>query len=89
MNVLWIHVRNGDGSNMLEELKQNGYRAPLISSTESFLDYGETTMLVGVDNDQCDDVIRRIKAHYAPAEPTGNKREEVCIYVLKTANGSI
>ena len=46
-------------------------------------------MLVGVDNDQCDDVIRRIKAHYAPAEPTGNKREEVCIYVLKTANGSI
>ena len=58
MNVLWIHVRNGDGSNMLEELKQNGYRATLISSTESFLDYGETTMLVGVDNDQCDDVIR-------------------------------
>lgn len=85
MKVLWIHVQNGDGNRMLEELKQNGYRATLISSTESFLDYGETTLLVGVDNDQCEDVLKRIKSFYK----AGNQREEVFVYVVKAVDHGI
>lgn len=82
MKLLWIHIQDDDCKGIMEELKQCGYRATMISSTEDFLNYGETNFLLGVDNQDYEAVVKMIKEYYANKYIIGKQKEKVSIYVL-------
>lgn len=86
MRLLWIQIEDDDCSEMMDELKRCGYRATLISSTEDFLNFGETTLILGVEDEQCEEVIKKLKDFYKkdPKFMHGQKKENISIYVMDT-----
>lgn len=86
MRLLWIQIEDDDCSEMMNELKKSGYKATLISSTEDFLNYGDTTLILGVEDNQCQEVIKKLKEFYRkdPKTTHGILKENVSIYVLDT-----
>lgn len=83
MKLLWIQIQDHDSYGLMEEIQNKGYRATLISSTEDFLNYGETTLLLGVEDEVTDNVIRTMKTYYQSSmQPRGEQQEKLFIYVL-------
>jgi len=55
-------VQDKDALKLVEALVEKGYRATKLASTGGFLREGNTTLLLGVDDAQVDDVVAIIKA---------------------------
>ncbi|MBQ7799259.1 MAG: cyclic-di-AMP receptor [Oscillospiraceae bacterium] len=59
-----IAVVNSDDSNaVMRALTKNGYYATKLATTGGFLMMGNTTFLIGIDEDKVDDVISLISSH--------------------------
>lgn len=61
MKLVVAIVQDKDGVKVISELIEKGYRATKLASTGGFLREGNTTLLVGVDNDKLDDVLDIVK----------------------------
>jgi len=61
MKLLISIVNNDDASAVNSALNKSGYSATKIASTGGFLLNGNTTFLVGVDDEEVDKVIEVIK----------------------------
>ncbi len=66
---------------ILNALMTAQYRATVISTTGGFLRKGSTTLLLGVEDDQVDDVLKRIQLECLQAPPKA-KLPESCATVL-------
>lgn len=85
MKLLWIQIHDHDCNGMMEELQNRGYQATLISSTEDFLNYGETTILLGVDDTKCDEIMNVLKEYYQEnMKLQGDNEAKICIYVINS-----
>lgn len=64
MMKMVIAVVNSDDSNaLMRALTKNGYYATKLATTGGFLMMGNTTFLIGIDEDKVDDVISLISSH--------------------------
>lgn len=64
MMKMVIAVVNSDDSNaVMRALTKNGYYATKLATTGGFLMMGNTTFLIGIDEDKVDDVISLISSH--------------------------
>jgi uncharacterized protein YaaQ len=61
MKLVFAIVHDEDGSKVMEELNKNGFGVTKLCSTGGFLKAGNTTLLVGVDEEHLDNVIDVIK----------------------------
>ncbi|HOQ06338.1 MAG TPA: cyclic-di-AMP receptor [Clostridiales bacterium] len=61
MKLVFAIVHDEDGPKVMEELNKNGFSVTKLCSTGGFLKAGNTTLLVGVDEDHLDEVIEVIK----------------------------
>ncbi len=61
MKMVIAIVQDKDSVKLLEELMTKGYRATKLSSSGGFLRSGNTTLLIGVDEEKVSDVIEIIK----------------------------
>lgn len=61
MKLIVSVVHSDDGPGLLEALTQRQFRATTISTTGGFLREGNATVLVGVEEDQVDDVLGIIR----------------------------
>ena len=61
MKMIIAIVQDKDSVKLLEELMTKGYRATKLSSSGGFLRSGNTTLLIGVDEEKTNDVISIIK----------------------------
>ena len=52
MNLLMIIVNDEFQEEMLELLGENDYMATMVASTGEFLQYGNTTFILGVDDER-------------------------------------
>lgn len=61
MKLIICMVNDKDVPALLENLVKKGYRATKLSSTGGFLREGNTTLLIGVEEEKLEDVIAVIK----------------------------
>jgi len=76
MNKLVIAVvQNEDADAVVDALLEEEFRATRLASTGGFLRRGNTTLMIGADEDQVDHVLDLIRQNArsgaAPAEATG------------------
>ena len=60
MKLIFAIVSNDDSSRVSKELTKNKYSVTKLATTGGFLMAGNTTFLIGTDDDRVDDVIRII-----------------------------
>ena len=63
MKLIFAIVSNDDSSRVSTELTKNKYSVTKLATTGGFLMAGNTTFLIGTDDDRVDDVIRIIGMH--------------------------
>ncbi len=61
MKLVFAIVHDEDGQKVMEELNKNGFSVTKMCSSGGFLKAGNTTLLVGVDEDKLDAVIAIIE----------------------------
>lgn len=79
MKLLITIVQDQDVQGLLEQLTEEGFSATKLASTGGFLRMGNTTLLIGVDDDKVNDVLdiakrtceKREQYHASPVSPFG------------------
>jgi len=61
MKLVFAIVNDEDGQKVMLELNKHGYSVTKLCSTGGFLRAGNTTLLVGIEEDKVDEVIQIIK----------------------------
>lgn len=61
MKLVFAVVHDEDGNKVMQELNENGFSVTKLCSTGGFLKSGNTTLLVGIEEDKVDTVIEIIK----------------------------
>ena len=62
MKLIIAVVQDEDSSRLLSELMQQGFGVTKLATTGGFLKAGNTTLLLGVDNQRLDEAIRVIES---------------------------
>ncbi len=70
MKLIVAIVQDQDSSHLIEDLTDNDYRVTKLASTGGFLKAGNTTLLIGVEDSQVEDVIKLIDANCKTREIT-------------------
>jgi len=62
MKLIYAIVRDEDGHRVMKELNNNGFGFTKLASTGGFLRSGNTTLIIGVEEEQVDAVIKVVKS---------------------------
>ncbi len=81
MKLIVAVVQDKDAPRFLTQLVNKGYRATKLASTGGFLREGNTTVLVGVEDAQVDDVIEIVRANC--------RSREQLVTPLTTSGGAV
>ncbi|HBI72493.1 MAG TPA: hypothetical protein DEG06_00240 [Lachnospiraceae bacterium] len=68
MKLIYVIVRNNDSSQVTETLNRKGFYVTKMASTGGFLREGNTTLLIGTDEDKVDEVIDIVKKECGPRQ---------------------
>ncbi len=63
MKMIFAVVNSDDSNSVLRALTKNGFSATKLATTGGFLMAGNTTFLIGVDNEKVDEAIEIISTH--------------------------
>jgi uncharacterized protein YaaQ len=66
MDLIMAIVGDEDAGRVTEALAERGYKSTKVSTASGFLKMSNTTLLVGVESDQVDEVLSIIKANCRP-----------------------
>ncbi len=80
-------VQNEDADDVVDALLEDEFRATRLASTGGFLRRGNTTLMIGADEDQVDRVLDLIRQHarsgHVPAEgPASAPPAAATVFVL-------
>ena len=70
MKLVIAIVQDQDASILIEDLTEKEYRITKLSSTGGFLKAGNTTLLMGVDDEQVEDIMHIIERNCKTREIT-------------------
>ena len=79
MKLMIIILRDSDGEAAVQELVQNQFRVTRMASTGGFLRRGNSTLLVGVEDEQVDEVNGLLKKACRPTEEENQYRATVFV----------
>ena len=74
MKLMIIMVRDADSEDILQVLVRNLYRVTRIASTGGFLRQGNSTLLVGVKDEQVQQVIGLVRSACHPGDADNQHR---------------
>lgn len=74
MKLMIVIVRDSDSENVVQELVEKEYRVTRISSTGGFLHHGNSTLFVGVDDEQVQGVMDLLHHTCCPADDVNQYR---------------
>ena len=63
MKLIFAIVNNDDSNSVATNLTASGFSVTKLATTGGFLKAGNTTFIVGTDDEKVDDVLEIIKAH--------------------------
>lgn len=79
-------VQNEDADAVVDALLEDEFRATRLASTGGFLRRGNTTLMVGADEDQVDRVLDLIRAHArsgaVPSDGADSQPAAATVFVL-------
>lgn len=94
MRLIYAVVQDKDVARLSERLVKSGIRATKLASTGGFLRAGNTTFMIGVDDDKVEDVLSIIKQScrareqlVTPLSPLGNQVESYVSYPVSVQVG--
>lgn len=61
MKLIVVVVQDRDSPRLISRLIENGFRATKLASTGGFLRQGNSTLLIGVEDDKVDEVMELIR----------------------------
>lgn len=79
MKLLIVILNDPDAENVLRGLIEKDYRATRISSTGGFLRRGNTTLLIGLQDDQVDPALEVVRNLSQEPEEPGLRRATVFV----------
>ena len=79
MNMMLVILNDQDAEAVLRELVEQDFRATRVASTGAFLRRGNTTLLIGLEQDKVDEVLEIIRAQSAEPEEPGQRRATVFV----------
>ncbi|MDF2540892.1 MAG: hypothetical protein K0S47_610 [Herbinix sp.] len=68
MKLIYVIVRNIDSSRVTEGLNKKGFYVTKLASTGGFLREGNTTLMIGTDENKVDEVINVVKKECGPRQ---------------------
>jgi uncharacterized protein YaaQ len=68
MKLIYVIVRNIDSSYVTEALNKKGFYVTKLASTGGFLREGNTTLMIGTDEEKVDTVIDIVKKECGPRQ---------------------
>jgi uncharacterized protein YaaQ len=68
MKLIYVIVRNIDSSHVLESLSRKGFYITKLASTGGFLREGNTTLMIGTEEDKVDEVIETVRKECGPRQ---------------------
>jgi uncharacterized protein YaaQ len=83
MKLILAVVRDIDTESILNKLLPHGFRVTRLASTGGFLRRGSTTLMIGINEGQENDVIDLLKTAVGPPDPDQHR---LTIFVLNALN---
>lgn len=92
MKLIVAVVQDKDGPRLLDALVERGFRATKLATTGGFLREGNTTVLVGTEDDAVEDVLAVIRAvcrprHQVVSLPSGTGVDPYASYPVEVQVG--
>lgn len=92
MKLIVAVVQDKDGARLLDALVERGFRATKLATTGGFLREGNTTVLVGTEDDAVEDVLAVIRAVCRPRQhvvslPSGTGVDAYTSYPIEVQVG--
>lgn len=94
MKLVVAVVQDKDSNNLASALVNANYKATKLASTGGFLKSGNTTFMIGTEDDHVDDVLAIIKANcqsrdqlVAPISPMGGNADSYIPYPVNVKVG--
>jgi uncharacterized protein YaaQ len=84
MKLILAVLSDEDTENVSHNLIVAGFRVTRIASTGGFWRRGNTTLMIGLDDDKVDDAIQILRESCAPPKEPGSHR--VTMFVLNVAH---
>lgn len=92
MKLIYVIVRNIDNGHVTEALNKNGFFVTKLASTGGFLREGNTTLMIGTEEDKVDEVIELVKKVCGPRRQilpsTGGTGEYASMNVVVNVGGA-
>jgi uncharacterized protein YaaQ len=82
MKLMIVILNDVDAESVLRKLIEAGYRATRISSTGGFLRRGNTTLLMGMEENKVDGALDIIRANAQPPEDAVQRRATIFVLNL-------
>jgi len=79
MKLLIVIIRDIDDQKVITRLVEEGFRVTRMASTGGFLRRGNVTLLIGVENDKVQDVVKTIHECCLPAD---SEQHSATIFVV-------
>lgn len=79
MKLIIAIIQDSDNEAVSGGLTSAGYRVTRTASTGGFLRRGNTTLLIGTEDERVDEAIQIIKDNCAPPPEPGHKRATVFV----------
>jgi len=68
MKLIYVIVRNVDSGRVTDALNKNGFYVTKLASTGGFLREGNTTLMIGTEEEKVDEVIDLVKKECGPRQ---------------------
>ena len=68
MKLIYVIVRNVDSGRVTDSLNENGFYVTKLASTGGFLREGNTTLMIGTEEEKVDEVISVVKKECGPRQ---------------------
>ncbi|NLP35178.1 MAG: hypothetical protein GX359_08310 [Clostridiales bacterium] len=75
MKLVYAIVRNNDSNKVTESLNKKGLYVTKVASTGGFRRQGNTTLLIGIEDDRVDEVLEIIKKECGSTQEVTNPVE--------------
>jgi uncharacterized protein YaaQ len=79
MKLIIAITRDEESEIIINALIQKEYRVTRIASTGGFLRRGMTTMMIGVEDENVDDVITTVRNNFTPDTEIGKRRTTIFV----------
>ncbi len=83
MKLMMVIVRDIDADNVLQALIDQGIRVTRVASSGGFLRRGNTTLMVGVEEEKVKDIFELLRQVCSPAD---SEQHRATVFVLNMAH---